>query len=62
MQAGIEPTVFATTRWSLIVAGTQFREGEQQSRDALAELCVPIGGRSSPSFPGVAIHTKTRRI
>ena len=39
IQAGIEPTVFATTRWSLVVAGTQFQDGEQQARDALAELC-----------------------
>ena len=39
MQAGIEPTVFATTRWSLVIAGTRFQEGEQQACDALAELC-----------------------
>lgn len=39
MQAGIEPTVFATTRWSLVIAGTRFKEGEQQACDALAELC-----------------------
>jgi RNA polymerase sigma-70 factor (ECF subfamily) len=39
MQAEIEPKAFTTTRWSLIVAGSQLEEGEQRAREALAELC-----------------------
>jgi RNA polymerase sigma factor (sigma-70 family) len=37
--ATAEPRVFATTRWSLIITGAQFESGEQQAREALAELC-----------------------
>lgn len=39
MQNASEPRVFATTRWSLIVAGAQFESGEQPAREALTELC-----------------------
>ncbi len=34
-----EPRIFATTRWSVILSGAQFENGEQQAREALAELC-----------------------
>jgi RNA polymerase sigma factor (sigma-70 family) len=34
-----ELRVFATTRWSLVLTGAQFESGEQQAREALAELC-----------------------
>jgi RNA polymerase sigma factor (sigma-70 family) len=34
-----EPRVFVTTRWSVVLAGAQFESGEQQAREALAELC-----------------------
>ena len=62
MQAGIQPTVFATTRWSLVVAGMQFQEGGQQACDALAELCRTYWRPIFSFVSGVAILTKTRRI
>jgi RNA polymerase sigma-70 factor (ECF subfamily) len=34
-----EPRAFATTRWSLVLAGAQLESGEQQAREALTELC-----------------------
>jgi RNA polymerase sigma factor (sigma-70 family) len=37
--ATIEPHVFATTRWSLVLTGAKFERGERQAREALAELC-----------------------
>jgi DNA-directed RNA polymerase specialized sigma24 family protein len=33
------PGAFATTRWSLILSGANFRSGEKDTRAALAELC-----------------------
>ena len=39
MQDVTEARVFATTRWSLIVAGANFESGEQLAREALTELC-----------------------
>jgi RNA polymerase sigma-70 factor (ECF subfamily) len=34
-----EPSLFVTTRWSLVLTGAQFESGEQKAREALAELC-----------------------
>ena len=34
-----EPRIFATTRWSLVLAGGGFESGEAKAREALAELC-----------------------
>jgi RNA polymerase sigma factor (sigma-70 family) len=39
MEAVTQSGVFATTRWSLVLAGSQFEAGERQAREALAELC-----------------------
>ncbi|MGI8955456.1 MAG: RNA polymerase sigma factor [Chthoniobacterales bacterium] len=35
----IEAHVFVTTRWNLVLTGARFESGEQQAREALAELC-----------------------
>lgn len=35
----IADQIFATTRWSLVLTGAEFESGEQQAREALAELC-----------------------
>ena len=39
MQDINEARLFVTTRWSLVLTGAQFDNGEQRSRAALAELC-----------------------
>src|SRR6266446_2431914 len=36
---GGEPRAFATTRWSLVISAGSSESGEQEARDALAELC-----------------------
>jgi hypothetical protein len=38
-ESSSEPRVFATTRWSLVLIGSQLESGEQQAREALTELC-----------------------
>jgi RNA polymerase sigma factor (sigma-70 family) len=39
LAGGSEPRVFATTRWSLILASGSGENEEQKARDALGELC-----------------------
>jgi RNA polymerase sigma factor (sigma-70 family) len=39
LAGGSEPRVFATTRWSLILASGSAESEEQKARDALGELC-----------------------
>src|SRR5438876_8088514 len=38
-EGGGELRAFATTRWSLVISAGSFESGEQEARDALAELC-----------------------
>ena len=38
-EGAAEPRVFATTRWSLVLSAAKSGSGEQDARDALAELC-----------------------
>jgi RNA polymerase sigma factor (sigma-70 family) len=39
VKSGEEPRVFATTRWSVVIAGADFGGDEQKANEALAELC-----------------------
>ena len=39
MNIELEPRVFATTRWSLVLSGANSDCDEQKAREALAELC-----------------------
>ena len=34
-----QPRLFTTTRWSLVLSAASYEGGEQNARDALAELC-----------------------
>lgn len=38
-EAIADAEVFVTTRWTLVLTGAGFESGEQQAREALAELC-----------------------
>ena len=39
MSVEVEPRVFATTRWSLVLAGANSEGDQQKAAEALAELC-----------------------
>jgi DNA-directed RNA polymerase specialized sigma24 family protein len=39
MNMEVEPRVFATTRWSLVLSGANSGSDEQKTREALTELC-----------------------
>lgn len=39
MNVEAEPRVFATTRWSLVLAGANSEGDQQKATEALAELC-----------------------
>jgi RNA polymerase sigma factor (sigma-70 family) len=39
MKTAAQFGAFATTRWSMVLAGSQFESGDREAREALAELC-----------------------